>query len=452
MDLKIAAEAKPFIRRSLEASREPVESSEMAGINLTKSKDVQITASSKKDAVLMASEGEDIDTLKTQKRHKRNNIDVEAGNLFKNNIQNHLLIHPETSEFSLGREDKQKDSLTTKISHIRADSNKSGNLSASRPSSSTRKVAKPLPPSANLTLKRAIQKVKVGLNPNALTIKTSTSFSTLKLNKPTATKTPTIATNTSVLRSKIEATIDKEKNKNLDKISRKIASLIRESGTMRVTKIPKKEPNSSNSRDSISSTSQKRFTSGLFKPSPNPNSSRKSQVSSYIAPSKQMIKPVLEEYKVGKQLKKEKGASIHCDQLAMDQKMTTSNLSSSSQMSSNREYLHKARIKEQTISRDNQLINKTNKSSTSNSRLSSRGTSISGLAKPHNLPSNEKPASLKNLLKQIHNDCKDSWTKQDPTAPKKAQNKPLAVPASPFVRLKPKTNGPFGITTSQKLK
>lgn len=418
---------------------------------MTKSKEVQVTASSKKDAVLPTSEGEDIETLKTQKRHKRNNKCIGEENPLQKNLHIFQKL-PSTSEFCLDKEDKAQENLNRKVSHGRADSNKSANPSLSRPSSSTKKISKQVPLSTNMQLKRAIQKVKVSINPCSSTIKSNNSFSYLKSKKPTITNTSTATINTSILRTKIEANIEKEKNNNMDKISRKIASLIKQSGTMKVTKLPKKETQSSSSRDSISNTSHRRLTASLIKPTFNPSSSRISQTSTHQLMTKQMIRPILEEYKVVKTAKREKIGSVNTDQLVIDQKMTQSNYSCNSQVSASKEYLHKSRVKDQLGSRENPYINRTNKSSTSNSRVSSRGASISGPSKTQIASSVEKPASLKNLLKQIHNDCKDTWSKQDPISQKKTQQKPIAVPASPFVRMKPKNLAHCGLTISQKLK
>lgn len=418
---------------------------------MTKSKEVQVTANSKKET-LLADLPEDIESQKTQKRHRRHLVNPGLPEVLQIDRENKPIKLPETSEFSLGIEEKPKEASTRKVSHTRVESNKSGNLSVSRPSSSTKKISKPAPPSANLTLKRAIQKVKISFNPNSSTLRSSTSFASIKVNRPSMIKTPTVVADTSTLRSKIEANLDKQKTKTLDKITKKIATLIKESGNMKVTKLAKRENQSSASRDSIASASQKKFTGSFLKAAPTPTGVRKSQASTELLSLKSKINPVLEEYKVTKVHKKDKLGFAMTDQLGRDQKLTTSNYSCSSQLSSGREYLHRAGVKNLRDSRENPYLNKTNRSSTSNSRISSRGASISGVTKPPAPATSEKPASLKNLLKQIHSESKEVWSKPEPVVPKKAQLKPIALPDAPFVRLKAKPSTPLNLFSSTRLK
>lgn len=424
---------------------------EKTEFNLTKSKEVQVTASSKKDGALNPAVVEDIDALKTQKRHKRNLMNIAGGEQHPKEKDQKLKILPETSMFSLDKEEKPKETLPRKISHIRGDSNKSGTLSVSRPSSSTKKVHKTIDQPQSLTLKRAIQRVKVSLNPSATIAKPNTSISSIKSAKPSLVKSPQVAPDTSTLRGKIEVNLEKDKHKALDRISRKIASLIRESGNMKVAKLAKKETQSSTSRDSIVSNSQRKLTNSSIKPTLTGNFLRKGQVSRDLTFSNHKLKPVLEEYKVTKVVKKEKTVTSATDQLAIEQKITTSNYSCSSQLSSGREYLHKSKMKDSGIARENPYLNRTSRSSTSNSRLSSRGASISGATKPQQPTTSENPTSLKNLLKQIHCKGKEPWNKPEAQNVKKPATKPLAVPSSPFVRLKPKSSQ-IGITTSQRFK
>ena len=393
--------------------------------------------------------------MKTQKRQRQYMIYADsefAENKIEKTIDRNM---PNTSEFIITEEDMviEKPSHTSR--NIRIDSSKSSSRSARHQSSSLislrGKSGMAAIKTADRNIKKAIDKVK-------MTIKSSTpkAFTSLASIRQTAglKSRPKQEIDCSAAKKRIENTIDCHKTKTMDRISKKIASLIKHSGDMKIRKPDKKDSKLSSrvsSRESAASSRVKqapvskatKILSQTIKGS-RPDLKDPAKPKPKVRPSEDSNRHINMSWQ-------EKVATSKRQKITIEEKLTISNYSSNNKMSASREYLHTTSTQKVKYSRENPYLCKTTRSSASNSRLSSRGASISAMKNPSELTPRENPGSLKKLLKQIHTDNKEAQIKEESKARKKPPPKPVAIPASPFVRMKPKTTL-FGLSTSQRLR
>lgn len=400
-------------------------------------------------------EVDDLESMKTQKRHRQylvhQNTEFEASRVQKT-VDRHM---PVTSEFKLTGDDLVVNRPSQTARHARVDSSKSSSRSGRQQSSSLSSLRGKQTPSAS---KVAEQNIKKAINKVKLTIKGSSpkTFSSLSNNRQSIglKSRPNQQLDCSAAKKRLENTIDGHKTKTLDRISKKIASLIKHSGDMKIGKPDRRDSKVSsriNSRESVRSSRVKIA----------PTSKQTTLLAQTINNSKPLLKetakikskprPAEETKRVINMSWHEKVATTKRQRTTIEEKLTISNYSIKNQTSASKEYQHTSSTQKFKYTSENPYLCKTTRSSASNSRLSSRGASISGAKIPSELTPRETPASLKKLLKQIHCENKESAIKEEPKARKKPPPKPIATPASPFVRLKPKASL-FGMSTSQRLR
>lgn len=417
--------------------------------------EIEIQRSSKAKVGANDIELEELEVAKTQKRHRRHGKIELAEEPHQKTLKTTERSLPLTSAFIITEDDRLIEKPSAGQKHSRMDSNQSSSRSARHPSSSIKSSRvgdnKNIGKIVDNSLKKAISKVK-------LTIKGSkigqSNTLTQARNPASLKERPGQVAKCTEARSRLESTINSQKNKTMDIISKKIATLIKQSGDMKFPKVERKDSKVSsrvNSRESLASSRAKpsaesRVRNMLTQTIGTKNSFPKSQISARVK------KRPLDDSKHVSNISWQEKIGINTKgRVSIEEKLTTSNYSCSNLMTARTEYLRSSGTKRIESGRENPYLCTTNRSSVSNSRLSSRGTSMSAAKQPQPTPPKENPASLKRLLKQIYTGDREQDGRDDSKSKKKPLPKPVAVPSSPFIRMKPK-NSLFGLTTSQKLK